>query len=212
MLDSQLLAFSLIAAILTITPGVDTFLVLRNVLRGGRKDGFVTTLGICSGLFVHVLFSAIGLSIILAQSATAFSILKLVGAIYLCWIGLQSLRSAFSKEENGMNLKSQETDVQVKLRKSFGEGFLTNILNPKVAIFYLAFLPQFISPGDPVLAKSVLLTFIHYVMGVIWLGTLAVLIDRTRHWVTNPKVRHWVEGISGTMLVLFGIKLAFEKS
>src|SRR5438874_5932268 len=94
MVDSQLIAFALAAAALTIAPGPDTMLVIRNVLRGGRRDGVITTFGICSGLFVHATLSALGVSIILTRSATAFSVVKLAGACYLGWLGWQSLRSA----------------------------------------------------------------------------------------------------------------------
>src|SRR5881409_2273112 len=94
MLDSQVLAFTVVAALLTLSPGADTMLVIRNVLRGGRRDGVITTFGICSGLFVHATLSALGVSIILTRSATAFSVMKLAGAGYLGWLGWQSLRSA----------------------------------------------------------------------------------------------------------------------
>ena len=94
MVDSQVLAFTLAAAALTIAPGADTMLVVRNVLRGGRRDGMVTTFGICSALFVHATLSALGVSMLLLHSATAFHLIKLAGACYLVWLGLQSLRSA----------------------------------------------------------------------------------------------------------------------
>src|SRR5436190_14551052 len=94
MVDSQVVAFTLAAAALTIAPGPDTMLVLRNVLRGGRRDGVVTTFGICSGLFVHATLSALGVSMILTRSATAFSVVKLAGACYLAWLGLQSVRKS----------------------------------------------------------------------------------------------------------------------
>src|SRR5881409_3401370 len=94
MLDSQVLAFTVVAALLTLSPGADTMLVVRNVLRGGRRDGVVTTFGICSGLFVHATLSAFGASILLMHSATAFHLVKLAGAGYLVWLGLYSLRSA----------------------------------------------------------------------------------------------------------------------
>src|SRR5262245_42058822 len=94
MIDSQVIAFTAIAAILTITPGADTMLVVRNVLRGGRRDGVITTLGICLGLFVHATLSAVGVSMILMHSATAFHTMKLAGACYLVWLGVQSLSGA----------------------------------------------------------------------------------------------------------------------
>jgi threonine/homoserine/homoserine lactone efflux protein len=94
MIDSQIVAFTCIAAVLTLTPGADTMLVVRNVLRGGRHHGMVTTCGICAGLFVHATLSALGVSVILMHSATAFHLVKGAGACYLVWLGVQSLRSA----------------------------------------------------------------------------------------------------------------------
>src|SRR5262245_7245257 len=100
MVDSQVIAFTIAAAALTLAPGPDTMLVIRNVLRGGRRDGVVTTLGICSGLFVHATLSALGVSIILTRSAAAFTVVKLLGAIYLAWLGAQSLRKAMRTTES----------------------------------------------------------------------------------------------------------------
>jgi len=149
MFDSQVLAFTLVAAILTMTPGADTLLVVRNVLRGGRGDGFVTMFGICSGLYAHAVLSALGISVILMHSATAFTVLKIAGACYLVWLGIQSLQSA-GRASAAPELADAGA-VRVPAVRSFREGFLTNLLNPKVIVFYLALLPQFIGPDDPVL-------------------------------------------------------------
>lgn len=209
MFDSRLWAFTVVAFFLTITPGADTMLVLRNALRGGRADGFRTSVGVCSGLFVHATFSALGISIILARSATAFGVVKLVGAAYLVWLGVQSLRRA---RHRGATVVVPEPGVRrVTVGRSFLEGFLNNILNPKVAIFYLAFLPQFIGPNDPVLAKSLLMAAIHNVMGLVWLGVVASVVDRSRHWIAGSALEQWLGRISGTILVALGIRLALEK-
>ena len=123
--------------------------VFRNVLRGGRSDGLATATGVCCGLFVRAAFSALGISVILSHSATAFSLVKLVGAGYLVWLGIQSLRSALNQQGQA-SVEAEYGEMQaLTFRASFFEGLLTNILNPKVAIFYLAFLPQFIAPTDP---------------------------------------------------------------
>lgn len=222
MFDAQVLAFVVVAAILTVTPGADTMLVLRNVLRGNRKDGVVTTFGICSGLFVHALLSALGVSIILMHSATLFHAVKLVGAGYIIWLGCQSILGAV---RNGKTANAPlgrgtphsapvETDGNrsaAPCRRCFMEGFLNNMLNPKVAVFYLAFLPQFIGPDDPVVAKSILLAGIHYVMGIIWLIFLSSFIDRARRFITKPSVRQCLDGFCGAVLVALGVRLAMEE-
>jgi len=207
--DPQILAFTLVAAALTVTPGADTLLVLRNVLRGSRTDGLVTTLGICSGLFVHALLSALGVSVILMHSAALFYWVKTLGALYLMWLGWQSLRQAIQPPAD-LDLQNDPAGVHAPTRNCFLEGFLTNILNPKVAVFYLAFLPQFIAPDDPVVFKSVTLAGIHYLMSILWLGFLSVFLDRMRQWIIHSGVRRWLDGICGALLIGLGARLALE--
>ena len=130
-------------AALTIAPGMDTVLVLRNAARGGFLDGLMTSFGICSGLFVHAIISALGLSVILLQSASLFSLLKYAGAIFLLFLALQSLRAAWRGSGLVVEKGSQRS---VSLITAFREGQFSNILNPKPIIFYMMFLPQFIDP------------------------------------------------------------------
>jgi len=209
-MDSRLLAFALVVFVLTITPGADTMLVIRNTIRGGRRDGVTTALGIISGVFVHAVLSALGLSIILARSAAVFHAVKLAGALYLVWLGIQSLRAA-RRAGSKATAPGPASGGPAPARRSFLEGFLTNILNPKVAVFYLAFLPQFISAGDNVLARSLLMALIHNVMGIIWLSVVAALVSRSKRLVERPAVRRWLDATSGTILVALGIRLALER-
>ena len=210
--DSQVLAFTLAAAALTIAPGADTMLVIRNVLRGGRRDGVVTTFGICSGLFVHATLSAFGVSMLLMHSATAFHLVKLAGACYLVWLGLQSLRSAVRTPHAQDSLEAVEPTRRKAPQQCFREGLLSNMLNPKAAVFYLAFLPQFIGPTEPVLTKSLLLAGIHYVEGILWLVALSIMLDHTRRFILKSAVRRWLDGLCGAVLVGFGARLALERS
>ena len=211
MFDSQVVAFTLVAAVLTVSPGPDTMLVVRNVLRGGRHEGIVTTFGICTGLFVHAVLSALGVSLILMHSAPAFQTAKLAGAGYLIWLGLQSLISAIRPSHNSQEIDTSTRANLVSVQQCFWEGFLTNVLNPKVAVFYLAFLPQFIGPTDPVLAKSLLLAAIHYLEGIVWLVVVASLLDRTRRFLVQSSVRRWLDGLCGVILVGLGVRLATEQ-
>ena len=209
MIDSSLLTFVAFAGVLTLTPGADTLLVIRNVLGGGVRTGIVTTAGICSGLFFHAVLSAFGVSLILMASATLYSLLKITGALYLGWLGFQSLRSALRSD-----LEQELPASQVRsrsLRRSFIEGVMSNVLNPKTAVFYLAFLPQFIHPTDPVLIKSLFLAGIHFTMAFLWLCLVALLLDRYRQVLLSSALHRWLEGVCGTLLLGLGVRLILEK-
>jgi RhtB (resistance to homoserine/threonine) family protein len=210
MFDSQVLAFTAVAAVLTITPGADTMLVLKNALRGGRRDGFATTAGVVSGVLVHGALSAVGLSVVLAKSAAAFQTVKLLGAGYLIWLGIRAILDARRGQGDAPSVATDRKG-DGSWRASYAEGLLTNVLNPKVAVFYLAFLPQFISPGDPVLAKSMLLAGIHNLQGVIWLGGLTMVAVSGRRRLDRPAMRAWVSRASGAILIALGVRLALER-
>jgi len=206
---AQLLTFIIPVTLLTMTPGVDTLLVIRNTNRGGWRDGVVSSLGICSGLFVHALVSAVGISLILLQSAVAFSLLKFAGAGYLIWLGLVSLRSAFGRQQEMLLLKASASSFQA--RRSFVEGVLSNVLNPKTIVFYMAFLPQFIDPAGSALQQSLLLAAVHFVIAMLYQSLLAALVERAGRWLGTPAVRRCFDGLTGSIMLLFGLKLALER-
>lgn len=208
MLEGQFITFLIAITLLTISPGVDTLLVMRNTARGGWKDGLVTSLGICSGLFVHAAVSAVGISVILLQSAWAFNALKFAGALYLIWLGIQSIR----------NLKALPMDqvrgVGVRTTswtRSIREGLLSNVLNPKTIVFYMAFLPQFISPTQSPMVQSLFMAGIHFVIGLVWLGILTVVVCRLKSFGASSGIEKWVQGVTGGVMILLGIKLAADK-
>jgi len=206
---SQIIAFIIPVTLLTMTPGVDTLLVIRNSNRGGWRDGAVSSIGICSGLFVHASVSAIGISLILLQSSLAFSLLKFVGAGYLIWLGVASLRSAVSRQEM---LQLQECAASdFLLRRSFVEGLLSNVLNPKTIVFYMAFLPQFIDPAASALQQSLLLAALHFVIAMLYQTMLALLVEQAGHWLRTSRIRRSFDGLTGSILLLFGIKLALDR-
>lgn len=213
MIDSQLLAFAGLAFVITITPGADTMLVMRSVLASNRQAGIVTTIGICAGLLVHAFFSALGLSLILVRSATVFEIFKLVGGCYLIFLGFQSAWEAFQKNSSIEEKEAEPSDsIDNKSTKQFFmSGFLTNLLNPKVALFYLAFLPQFIRPTDSLLLKSVKLGSIHLSFTFIWLIVVAVLVGQLRQFLTHPKVMRVLLATTGFILMGLGGWLALER-
>ena len=207
----DLLPFTIAAALLTLSPGPDTMLVLRNTLRGGRSDGVRTTLGICTGLLVHAALSALGLSVVLARSAGLFTAVKLAGAVYLVWLGWQSLRAAVrdGKRETASGKRGGPEGAAGS--RPYREGLLTNVLNPKVAAFYLAFLPQFIAPGDPVLMRSLALASIHNAMGLVWLIALATGAARAQRFIAGAGVRRLLDGVCGAVLVGLGVRLAVAR-
>ncbi|MCG3729052.1 LysE family translocator [Vibrio cincinnatiensis] len=203
-------AFLIAITILTLTPGLDTALVIRNTSRAGMADGCVTSLGICVGLFVHATFSAIGISAILTQSAELFHIIKMVGAGYLIWLGFSSLRS-LSKAGQGMQVTSL-LHTQLKIRRSLREGFLSNVLNPKTAVFYLAFLPQFINPEHSPLLQSLFMAGLHFMIAMVWQCGLAGALSSAKNLLKNNTFMRWMEGATGVVLVGLGIKLMTDDS
>ncbi len=208
MLDSQLVTFFVVAGMLTLNPGPGFMLVLRNVLQGDRHDGIITSCGICLAFLVHAALSVLGLSAILLHSETAFHLVKLIGACYMIWLGVQSLRRAAQGGTAPAAPVPSATPPIVRKPFHLLEGFLITVLNPKSALFYLAFLPQFIGPADPVLQKSMLLTGMHIVQSMLWMLIVSAGVDQARRFLLNATVRRWLDGGSGALLVGFGVRLA----
>lgn len=204
-------AFLIAITILTLTPGLDTALVIRNSSRGGFSDGFLTSLGICLGLFVHATFSAVGISAILAQSAELFNAVKMVGAAYLIWLGVMTLKSLLNGTSSGLNANVVVGSTPLDAKRSLREGFLSNVLNPKTAVFYLAFLPQFINPEGSAFLQSCLMAAIHFVIAMVWQCGLAGVLTKAKNLLQSPRFTRWMEGSTGAVLVFLGIKLLVEK-
>lgn len=202
--------FSFLAAILVLTmsPGVDTIIVMRNSVLGGWRLGFLTSLGICMGLFAHATVSALGLSVILLGSASLFTAFKLLGAAYLVYLGYQALRSA--SKPKGMTFDTN-TPVSGSAWGSFRQGLFSNVLNPKPIIFYMAFLPQFIDPSHSALAQSLFMAGLHFIIAMIWQTFLALMVHRARVWLARPKVAQVLDGLTGILLVGFGVRLALSQ-
>jgi threonine/homoserine/homoserine lactone efflux protein len=208
--DPKLVAFVGVAALLTVLPGADMALVTRNVLAIGRRQTMFTIAGIGAGCAVHATASALGISALLATSATAYDVMRTVGAGYLVWMGVQAIRTRAAAEGASVILSEAE-DRSPRGGRAFLQGFLTNILNPKVAIFYLTFLPQFVASGEPVLRRSLLLASIHIAMGFAWLSGYAWFVDRLGLVLTRPRVKVWLERVTGGVLVALGARLAWER-
>ncbi len=207
---SFLPAYLVAITLLTVTPGVDTMLIIRNTSRGGFRDGAVSSLGICSGLFVHAGISAVGISVILLHTAWAFTGLKLVGAFYLMWLGVSNWKGVLSTKQMQVKSGSLPEACGFKPVRSLREGFLSNVLNPKTAVFYMAFLPQFITPSGSALMQSLALAGCHFMIAMIWQCFLAMTVNQAGKWLQKPRVSRIMGGVTGTVMIAFGLKLAVD--
>lgn len=202
------LGFVVAGILLNITPGVDTIYILTRSISQGKKAGILSVLGIGTGALVHISFAAFGLSVILTTSAIVFSIIKYVGAAYLIYIGITTL---ISKSGN-FELNSEKPKT-VSFFKIYRQGFLTNLLNPKVALFFLSFLPQFVNPeyaNGPI--PFLILGFTFFTTGTIWCFFLAFSASfMTKTFRKNEKASRWLQKTCGSIFILLGLKLAFQK-
>jgi threonine/homoserine/homoserine lactone efflux protein len=207
-MDSRLLAFIGVAALLTIAPGPDMALVLRNALRGGRRAVVPTAAGICTGCIVWGAASSLGVAALLAASAQLYQALKLAGAAYLIFLGVLALRAAVRGDATAPG----PGDATLSRTGFYRQGLLTNLLNPKVGVFYATFLPQFIAPGQPVFLTSVALACIHAGMGLAWLTVYGYGASRLADVMSRGRIRRSIEAATGTVLVAFGLKLAIDNA
>lgn len=204
---TDLWPFFVLAALLTITPGADMALVARAAVTDGRRGALQTTQGIVVGCLIHGVASAFGLSVLLGRSALAFEVVRALGAAYLIVLGLQSLRRAFSAQAPA----PAPAPRSAWRGRAFLQGLATNLLNPKVALFYVTFLPQFVTPGPGALGRSVALAAVHAVMGLAWLSVYAVFIHRLATAMGAGWGRRAIQALTGTLLAAFGVRLALEK-
>ncbi len=195
--------FLTLSWILILTPGPDILYVLTRGISQGKKAALISALGITGGILIHTLFAALGLSVILKTSALAFSIVKLAGAVYLIYLGVKSFTTK-------SDLKLGERPV-VSLRKVFTQGFITNTLNPKVAIFFMAFLPQFIVASEVTTPVPFIILGLTFALnGLIFLIALGYFSGLAGAYLTkNARFSLILERVSGSILIILGIRLAF---
>lgn len=196
------------AIIFILTPGIDTIFILNKSLTKGKKAGIYSSIGVCSGILVHTLFAALGLSMIIAKSAVAFSIIKYLGAAYLVYLGTKAL---FSKKENLKFTEQQEENESIWT--SFSSGVITNVLNPKVALFFISFFPQFINKEN---IDSVLPFFIlgltYSGLGIIWCFMLAYFSSMFSNKLKkSEKFNVLLNKFSSLIYILMGLKIALTK-
>jgi len=197
--------------LLTLMPGVDSLLVVRNSVRGGWRDGIFTSTGICCGLFIHATLSALGISVLLLHSAAAYSFLKLAGGGYLMWLGATNLRHALTDSSRGQILPSGRPARIFSWQRSLREGLICNVFNPKTLLFYMAFLPQFINPERSALLQSLVMALIHFAIAMVYQGVLAGLATRLRRAFTGGCWRRVGESAVGLLLMSFGVAVFLER-
>ena len=196
----HLLPFLLISAIVVLTPGVDMALVTKNALLHGRRAARATALGVNLGIFIWTLAAALGLAAVIAASAVAFTAIKLVGALYLVYLGLRAL------------LGSAEATPTPARGSAFRQGLASNLLNPKIAVFFTSLLPQFVDAQHAEPQDLLLLGLLFNCMGVLWLLVYAELAARGRNVLRRPRVKRALDRLSGVALVALGVRLAAERN
>ena len=203
-LPTAVLGFAVVAAALTVTPGLDTALVLRAAVTARRRDAAATAVGIVAGLFVWGAAAAAGVSALLTASQFGYDVLRYAGAAYLVWFGARLLwrarRPVRAAEAPGPAGRSAWRAARL--------GLVTNLLNPKVGVFYVALLPQFVPPGADALAVGLLLAAVHAALSLVWFALLIALAGALGRRLRNPRTVRAVDGTTGVVLVGFGVGLA----
>lgn len=202
----EIFSFVVAASLLVMSPGPNGVLIAKTVPTSGRVTGFANVAGFVSAFYVHGALSILGISILLVQSPIAFTFVKLLGATYLFWIGLRAILDAF--KGNQSNTEIAAAKKKKNLSRAFFEGFLTNVLNPKVSMFYLAAFPQFISTGHTSVMSSFFLVFLHSMINAIWFGGMVLLFDSLASVTRNVTFQRWLKGTTGIVFMGFGVKLA----
>jgi len=211
--EQTLLSFACAGGLLTITPGLDTAMVLRTAAVEGRKPAMLAGFGICFGCLAWGVAASLGLSALLAVSQFAYKALRIVGACYLGYLGITFFIRAFSPPSpDGTTESGQKGDVRTDGFQWLRRGLLTNLLNPKVGVFYISFLPQFIPPGVQVWSFSMLLASIHATEGILWFLLITNATEFFSSWLRRRRVVMALDSAIGAILIAFGLKLAFDKA
>jgi threonine/homoserine/homoserine lactone efflux protein len=236
---TALLGFALASTVVILAPGPDTMLVMRNTMRGGRRTGWVTACGTLSGLTIWALAAALGLSALLRVSHVGYDILRFCGAAYLIWLGVTSLAQFRRNRSAEPAAKAGDPGAAVpapavagpggpslaaagpagpgrpgpgaaRPGRAYLNGLLSNLLNPKISVFFMAFLPAFIPAGASAAEFSLVLGIWFIAETGLWLGVVAWLADRGVRWLRRPAVQRWIERVTGIVLIGFGLRLATE--
>jgi threonine/homoserine/homoserine lactone efflux protein len=221
-MPTELLPFLGVVAVITVIPGPDMALGVRNGVRGGRRATWLTGVGCLTGLLVWAATSVLGLAALLAASGRAFDLVRIAGAAYLAVLGLLALRSAASGKGGDGRLSfgtDEPADAQGAGAQSvptpagvwFRQGLFSNLLNPKIALLFLTLLPQFVAPHEPRAGTTAELAVAMLLLETLWWALLATTVGAVAGALARPRVRRCIEGLAGTLLVGLALKLAVER-
>jgi threonine/homoserine/homoserine lactone efflux protein len=199
-----LLAFAAFAAVVTVTPGLDTMLVVRTAAVSGRRPAFAAAAGIMLGCLAWGVASGLGITALLTASRVGYQVLRWTGAAYLCYLGARTLW----RRRRPSTVESPEPVLERSAGRAFRVGLTTNLLNPKIGVFYLSVLPQFLPRGVPPLLAATAMALVHNVEGLLWFTVLVFLVRRTARLLSRPAVRRRLDQVTGVVFVAFGIRLA----
>ena len=199
-----LLTFLAAAALIIVAPGPDTLLVTRNVFRRGRRGGLVTAAGTVTGLALWSVAAALGLSALLAASEVGYNVARVAGGLYLIWLGAQTLRS------HGTASATATEAAPLPMHRAYLSGVLSNLLNPKIGVFFITFLPGFVPMGAPVGSTAALLGALFVVETALWLLVLVWLVGNGTGRLSRPGVCRWVDRVTGVVLIGFGIRVVAD--
>lgn len=206
---TQVAAFAAALGLGAMSPGPDFAVVVRNAATSGRRAGLATASGVATGILVWVLAATTGVAALLAASATAFTVVKIVGAGYLLFLGVKALRSATHRPGGAPEPapgRAARTPVA-----GFRSGLLCNVLNPKAAVFFVALTPQFL-PRQPAVSDVLLLSVTAFLITLLWFGTVATVVSGLRRLLDRPAIRRTIDGLTGATLVLLGVRLAATRA
>jgi threonine/homoserine/homoserine lactone efflux protein len=203
-LETALIAYLAAAALLTITPGLDTAIVLRTAAAEGPARAALAALGVVCGCLAWGAAVALGLGVLLAASSFAYTVLKWAGAAYLAWLGIRLIR----KPRSRFDLTAPATPDRGNW---WLRGFLTNLLNPKVGVFYVSFLPQFVPTHVATGPFIFLLATIHAVLGLVWFAALIAATSPLKRWLQRAAVVRWLDRVTGAVFIGFGLRLALDR-
>lgn len=202
-------AFVGLSLVVILTPGPDTALTLRNALRG-RRVGVATGIGVTSGIAVWTVAAAAGVAAVVAASEPLFLALRVVGGLYLLWLGAQALRAAVARRAQ-RHEPAPVGATPLSPATAYRQGLFSNLGNPKIAVFFTSFLPQFARPGHDAFLALLVLGFLFYAITLAWLTFYALAVARIGDVLRRPSVRRALDAVSGTVLVAFGVRLALER-
>ncbi|MGW6916260.1 LysE family translocator [Kitasatospora sp. NPDC054939] len=204
-------SFAVVVGVLILTPGLDTALILRTAALGGRREAWGVVLGIQTGTLFWGTASALGITALLTASRAAYDVLRLAGAAYLLWLGALMLWRSLRRHRGAVEPRpaaDERTTAVAGLAAGWRRGVLANVLNPKMGVFYIAVLPQFIPAGAPHLAMGVALTCLHIAECLVWSVVLVAFAHVLRAWLRRPVTQRVLDRITGTVVIGFGVKLA----